>query len=291
MSTQNLYSLENSNLKASFNTLGAELISLVNKKDNQELIWQGAEGVWSRHNPILFPNVGKTYENVFLIDGETFPTSQHGFARGLDYSVTSQDDNSITFTLKDNKETLKIFPFKFTFNITYTLKDKSLNVEWEVINDDDKELSFTIGAHPAFNTWPAKRDYYLYFPGKDKLTYKLLNPESGCVESKEFELKLDNHKLQLSDELFAKDALIIDDYQISDCIIQDYNGNNVVGVKSEDFPNYGIWSSGSAPYVCLEPWMGRADDVGFKDELKNKPNVNKLKSKASFKKDYEIDVY
>ena len=29
------------------------------------------------------------------------------------------------------------------------------------------------------------------------------------------------------------------------------------------------------PFVCLEPWMGRADDIGFDKELAEKPNVNK----------------
>ena len=96
MSKDKIYTLENDNLKASFVCLGAELISLVNKSNNQELIWQGAEGVWSRHNPILFPNVGKTYENIFLIDGKTYPTSQHGFARSQTYHLTQQNENSLT---------------------------------------------------------------------------------------------------------------------------------------------------------------------------------------------------
>ena len=49
-----------------------------------------------------------------------------------------------------------------------------------------------------------------------------------------------------------------------------------VEISCEGFPNFGIWSAGDAPFVCLEPWMGRCDNTGYDKELSQKPNINVL---------------
>ena len=61
-------------------------------------------------------------------------------------------------------------------------------------------------------------------------------------------------------------------------------------MKCDGFPNFGIWSVKDAPFVCLEPWMGRCDNTGFEAELSTKDNVNKVEQGKAFKQSYSIIV-
>ena len=46
-----------------------------------------------------------------------------------------------------------------------------------------------------------------------------------------------------------------------------------------------------APFVCLEPWMGRCDDYGFTGELSEKPFINRLGLDEMFETAYTIEVF
>jgi len=105
------FHLENNFLKASFKSLGAELCSLVNIKNNTEHIWQANPKVWARHAPILFPIVEQVEKNAYRIDEREFTLSQHGFARDRQFDVENQTNDSITFLLKSDLESLKVYPF------------------------------------------------------------------------------------------------------------------------------------------------------------------------------------
>ena len=94
----------------------------------------------------------------------------------------------------------------------------------------------------------------------------------------------------MTEELFENDALIFDNTQIEEAWICHKDGTPYVGVKSEGFPSYGIWSVKDAPFVCLEPWMGRCDNIGFDKEISEKPGINKVESGAVFEKEYQIVV-
>ena len=119
----------------------------------------------------------------------------------------------------------------------------------------------------------------------------MIDISCGCANADEVHtLQLSEETYPLSDELFAKDALVVDNGQIEEAWLCHKDGTPYVGVRSEGFPNYGIWSVEGAPFVCLEPWMGRCDNAGFNAELSEKPNVNKVEAGEKFIKDYTIVV-
>ena len=90
--------------------------------------------------------------------------------------------------------------------------------------------------------------------------------------------------------MFDEGALIFDDGQITKAGITLPDGTPYVEISCEGFPNFGIWSAIGAPFVCLEPWMGRCDNTGYDKELSQKPNVNTLKPKEVFDRSYVISV-
>ena len=38
----------------------------------------------------------------------------------------------------------------------------------------------------------------------------------------------------------------------------------------------GIWTKPGARYLCIEPWHGIADPVGFSGEIWDKPGIDRL---------------
>lgn len=286
--------LENEFLYVEIAEMGAEVTRIYDKTEDNEILWEGNPVYWKRHSPVLFPNVGKTYKNRVLINGTQYPTSQHGFARDNVFTCIEAANEKASFMFRSSEETKEVYPFDFELHINYKLNKKELTVEWQVKNCGDETMYFTIGGHPAFRfakPEETKADYVLKVPGKEKLEYVLIDISCGCANVDEIHtLQLSEETYPLSDELFAKDALVVDNGQIEEAWLCHKDGTPYVGVRSAGFPNYGIWSVEGAPFVCLEPWMGRCDNVGFNAELSEKPNVNKVEAGEKFIKDYTIVV-
>ena len=83
--------LKNSRLRVEIAEHGAELMSIFDLTRNEELLWNADPAFWKRRSPILFPYVGKNWQGKALINGETYATSAHGFARDRDFICESSD--------------------------------------------------------------------------------------------------------------------------------------------------------------------------------------------------------
>ena len=66
--------LENEFLLVEIAAQGAEVTRIFNKKDETDVLWEGNPVFWCRHSPLLFPYVGKTYQNKLWIDGKQYDT-------------------------------------------------------------------------------------------------------------------------------------------------------------------------------------------------------------------------
>lgn len=286
--------LENEILSVEIAEHGAELTRIFNKKTQEEVLWEADAKYWKRHAPVLFPNVGKTYKNTVKIKDVQYPTVQHGFARDQEFQCRYVDEKKAEFLLTSTDETKKVYPYDFQLIITYILDENRINVKWEVKNPSDETIYFTIGGHPAFRFGKPeekKEDYILRFPEKEKLSYVLIDPREEAVDPTAVsELKLKQECCPVTEQLFEKDALIFDHTQIEEVWLCRKNGTPYVGVKAKGFPSFGIWSVKDAPFVCLEPWMGRCDNVGFDQELSQKENVNSVEAGESFEKEYQIII-
>jgi len=288
--------IENNFLKISVSDHGAELTGIYDKTNDREILWQADPAYWKRHAPVLFPNVGRNYKDIWRLNGKEYPSSQHGFARDSDFICTDITDTSLSFVLKSSEETLNVYPFAFALKITYTLKKHDLEVCWEVVNNDSETMFFTIGGHPAFRVpvreGESQSDYRLAFEGLDTLTYLLIDTSVGTVLADEpHTLSLENGTCSIAPHMFDKDALVFDNGQIQKAGILFPDGTPYLTLTSEGFPNFGIWSVPGAPFVCLEPWMGRCDDCGFEKPLSEKANINVLKPDEEFIKSYQITVH
>ncbi len=274
---------------------GAELCGFYDKETKREAVWQADPKHWARHAPVLFPFVGKVNGGYYTHKGVDYKIGQHGFARDMEFEFVGQTEDTVTHVLKSTEETLVKYPFAFELKITHKLEGKKLSVIWEVSNPGEDIMYFSIGGHPAFNV-PAKEgegkfDYFVKFY-EDDLTYIKIDLATGTAIADELHpLVLENRKLKITEHLFDQDALVFDDHKIKKIAIAYPDGTPYIIMDCEEIPSMGVWSiSADAPFVCLEPWIGRCDNFGFKGELKDKYSVQSLEAGKTFRAQYDITV-
>lgn len=289
-----LKTISNGQLTIKVSSHGAELCSIF--ANEKEYLWQADPTFWQRHSPILFPIVGSLWENEYRHEGITYPLTPHGFARDMKFTLISEKPDEIRFQLLSNEETLSKFPFPFCLEIGYRIKGKQIEVIWEVKNSGNKTMHFQIGAHPAFyypdfNASSEDRGYFSF--GKAENLKYILVSEKGCVNpSIDYTLKLTQGLLPLNTHTFDKDALIIENNQIHEVTL--YNKDKKAYLSLHfNAPVVGLWSppTKNAPFICIEPWYGRCDQVHFKGEYKDRDWMNHLKPGDSFNGGYIIEIH
>ena len=291
-----LYTISGYGLTATVSDAGAELMSL--QKEGKEYLWSGDPAFWGRRSPVLFPFVGQVRDKKYRFNGKEYAMGQHGFARDQVFTLAFRTDSTISFVLHENEETLSCYPFRFELEIRYELTaDAGLKVTWIVRNKEEDELYFSIGGHPAFlcpldgGDWGDCR--IRLTKAGTPLEQIRIHPitTGGNVGSSWKELKTTDGCLIPSDELFAGDALILEDSQADEAALVGPDGRPYLTLTT-DAPLLGIWSpvGKHAPFICLEPWYGRTDADDFSGELQDRAYGNMLKKGEMFTASYSVSI-
>lgn len=288
-----IYQLENNLISISVDSLGAELKSLKRKDTATEYMWCGDAAYWGRTSPILFPFVGGVKDREYRTKGKTYPMTQHGFARDMEFSLLSRESDEIWFELRSNQETLRKYPYEFLLRAGYRIQENRVDVLWEVENPGKEVLHFSIGGHPAFNCpieeGTAQTDYMLDFGRVEKVLSTGISPNGLALNTKN-EYALDDGRMAITEHTFAHDALVIEDRQTDLAALCRKDGSRYVTVTM-DAPLFGIWSpAGGAPFVCIEPWHGRCDREDFSGGLEEREWGNQAGPGETWKASYTIEV-
>lgn len=279
--------ISNEKYSATINSKGAELNSLVNKSTHREYIWEGNPEFWGKHSPVLFPIVGALKNDSYEYEGKKYSMSRHGFARDFEFEVLNNDAQSVTFELKANAATLQKFPFLFSLKIDYELIENKLVITYYINNNSNKEMPFSIGAHPAFALPNGFTNYALDFEKEEQLiTHEL---ESNLFSGATRTIELNETKLPLKYSLFEKDALVFKTLQSKRVTILE-NNTPLLSVTFEDFQSLGIWTVQNAPFICIEPWIGYADNYDSNGDLFKKEGIQILEPNREFKAQFLIEL-
>ncbi|MDR9830353.1 hypothetical protein RCJ22_32740, partial [Vibrio sp. FNV 38] len=106
---------------------------------------------------------------------------------------------------------MAIYPFSFLLEIGYRLEEKSLRVMWKVMNLSEKEMHFSIGAHPAFAIPELSGKFLQLFDPEGKPLDQFQNRIfgfGGCVTNRSEVVQTPDGFLPLSEQLFDGDALV-----------------------------------------------------------------------------------
>lgn len=279
-----MISLENDFMSIKVKKAGAELISVYDKNREKEKMWSQDPKYWNKVSPVLFPFIGLVKDGFYIYENEKYEMTKHGFLRDQVFDVLEQTEDTVLFSFKSNDATYKIFPFMHEVQIRYTLKMRSVQVAWEVFNHDTKQMYYSIGAHPAFKL-DKGFDYYFTFPN-EKRAYEV-ELEEGFVKGKK---AVELEPLLIETEKFLNDAIVFEN--INGIVLQKKDSSESVRVNFKGFPYVGLWSpiveGEMAPFVCIEPWVGIADELNSNHQIKDKLAVSYLPANKSKQYRYEM---
>lgn len=279
--------LSHNGFSATIEYRGAELTSFRSPQGN-EYMWSGDPAFWGKHAPVLFPIVGTLKNNTYQYNGTGYELLRHGFARDMEFSLTHQSENQAVFSLGFSPETLERYPFRFWLQINYRLLNNTLLIGYSVINEGDRKMPFSLGAHPAFALPGDFSDYSLEFESGSELKAFLLEQD---LLSDQFEtIALRDHRLPLSYELFKKDALILKNVSQKSVSIA-HRGNKLLTVEYDDFPHLGLWTKPGAPFLCIEPWFGYSDKTTANGNILDKEGMITLEAEGVFNTNFTIEVF
>lgn len=282
--TGQMITLENEYLKIAVNSLGAELCSCVNKKLNHELIWEANPQFWPKHSPILFPFIGKLYQENYTVNKVKYSMPKHGFVKTMQWELIAQQKELLTFKVTHNQETLKIYPYAFELLVHYQLAKDCLICTFDVINPSDQCLYFALGAHPAFNIPFIKNtlfdEYEVDFEQLENVTLIDLSKD-GFITNERTPWLSNTSKYTIKDADFKRDTLLTSDLKSTGITITHPKHAQQLIFKWENFPILALWKPLNAPFLCIEPWAGLPDEVDGKTEIMAKKHIQNIPALSS----------
>lgn len=289
-----MITLENENIKVVVKAKGAELDSLYSKETNLEYMWSGDEKFWNKKSPILFPIVGTLKQHTYYYQNKAYNLTRHGFGRDKEFTVSEQFENSATFTLTDDENTLENFPFPFRLDVTYTIDAATVRIRYRVSNKGSDNMYFSIGAHPAFRIPLEKNrhydDYYFEFEQIED-GYRWLISNDGLIEPNTVPFLINTNILPITKELFRNDAIVFKYLNSTKVKLRSNKSKHGVEVSYPGFPFIGLWAAPHADFVCIEPWCGIADSTTSKQELINKEGINLLTPEQVFERTWSVSLF
>ena len=289
-----LFTLKNEKLCLTVESLGAEMRSL-QTADGTEYLWQGNPKYWTDRAPHLFPFVGRLTNNSYKCYGKEYHMGIHGFAAGMEFSLLEQTENRLVLELKSSLLTLVQYPFDFSFRVIYTLRDKSVDISYEICNLGNETMPFGIGGHPGFNVplveGESFEDYELEFSVPCRPDRVGFSP-AVYLNGQDYEYPLREARfLDLRHSLFDEDAVILKNMARSVTLRSNRTGCGLT-VSYPDMPYLGIWHwpNTEAPYVCIEPWSSLPSRQDVIEEFACKSDLIQLTSGSIYRNTWSITV-
>jgi galactose mutarotase-like enzyme len=267
--------IASSDLSADVSTLGAELQNLCDA-DGRSLQWDGDPAIWTGRAPLLFPIVGMLAGGRYRLGAREYTMSKHGFARQASFEVVSHAADAVTMRLVANDETRAAYPFEFQLDVAFTIADAQLRIVARISNRGTDPMPASFGFHPALR-WPLpygapRADHFIRFERDEPADVRRIDG-GGLLLQQSQPTPVVGDVLALRDELFANDALIFDRLA-SRKVSYGATSGPQIEMHFEDFPMLGVWTKpGGAGFICIEPWQGCADPIGFKGEIWDKPGI------------------
>ncbi len=249
-------------------------------------------GAWPAGGmPVCFPFAGRVWHEGKL--GAYLPGSMrenkqekqrakphqmplHGFGFSSSWEVESHSESEATLTLKDSIETQKLFPWRFTAQLKYSLQptgiETSLNIRCDEIlsGADGASMPVAPGFHPYFAArHPVDRCEGYFSFAYDHLEVPALEAIAVTSEGNA------GPKKRATDLLPHGPAGIkapLHDEKIHNLIFSGLSGRKIAlgqiqlsWTKESPWRHIVCWAKPEKHFFCVEPWYGLPDAVHRKD--------------------------
>ncbi len=288
-----LHTIRNSHMSVTVSQQGAELQSILGT-DGTEYLWQGDAKYWADRAINIFPYVARLVEGSYYLDGEKHQMSIHGIAPYRRFALTHITETEMVFTLDADTDSWKEYPRDFRFSIGYRLFGDTLEVTFEVENQDEKTMYFGLGGHPGFNVPmdPGKTfsDYRIRF-GTTSTPFRV-GFSSDCFVNGTSPYQLENGTdIPLSHGLFDEDAIVLGD--IPHSVTLDTSGGHGVTVTYPGMQYLGLWHmpKTDAPYVCIEPWCSLPSQEGTIAVFEEQEDLIRLPADEIYRNVWTIQIH
>ena len=181
----------------------------------------------------------------------------HGFARQGIFEITRIDDTGFASRLIPGAEAREAYPYEYDFEVVYRFEEKELTVELRLRNNDTVPIPWSAGHHFYFNLpWiegTSRKDYEITIPAKKACRH--------AADGSLFETGLPKQR-----DSFANPELVDHiHYDLSrsvvtcECRLDQSKIEIEMGADRKPHSEYAVvtWTeSDTAPFYCIEPWMG-----------------------------------
>ena len=290
------HTIQNQYLRATIDEMGAELVSLQRLSDGHEYLWHGDARWWHGHCPILFPATGGLWNGTYRHNGVSHTMPKHGFVRQMPWQVEKNEGHSLTLRCESTHETWKFFPWPFVLHATFTLVGRQLAFTLTVVNGGDSPMYFQAGFHPAFvlpdfDETETEADAYLRLQGDDSAVLRAT--EQGCTEPDHFPVPhTADGMVPVITGTFANEALIFAENRLKAATLCNKQKQPILTVTGQA-PVWLFWSPQGVhtPFLCIEPWHGLCDPIGFEGPLTERPYINCAEPGTHWTQGFTIDIH
>ena len=288
-----VYSLKNDLLSASINSLGAELVSVLDE-GGHEYIWSG--DTWRDHAPLLFPVCGRLLDNKYTFGGVEYNMNAHGFAKASEFELVEACENKLVLKLCSCENSKSIYPFDFELVAEYTLIGNRLDARFTIKNTGKENMPYMFGWHPGF-TLAGSGDigrFCLDFMGECSPKMHPLVMKNGdptpFLSGEVIDFNLDGNIFALDENLiYSNDTLILTN-TLDKVTLFSPDTDKIVSLSySENLPYFCIWKSSkeNSRFICLEPWSDVPAD-GVTPECFETRKMSRLSSGDEVKYTYSV---
>ncbi len=261
-------------LSAGISPIGAELRDLSDAR-GERLQWNGDPAIWAGRAPILFPIIGMLQDGRYRLDGRTYAMAKHGIARHARFTTMLHQADRATLRLEADEQTRASYPFAFRLDVDFALVDSTLRMTATIHNDDARAMPASFGFHPAL-CWPLpfgqpRADHRIRFEHDEPAPIRRIDGD-GLLRPDPRPTPVVGDTLVLRDDLFVDDALIFERLRSRRLRYGARIGPRL-DVRFDDFTTLGVWTRPGADFICIEPWQGCADPVGYAGDIRDKPGI------------------
>lgn len=281
--------LENDYMKIEVSPVGAELQSLYSKKTEMEYLWQPGHDIWPHHSMLLFPNLGRIAGDRTIIGGKVYPATMHGFANDMKFEVLEANEKHILLQISATEETRKSFPYEFRLQVEFLLEEDVVIQKFRVINDDDKRVYFSLGAHPGFYCPIAidetADDYFFEFDSPQNICEVELQEGTRLLTGKRISWLQDEAEKHIGEHFFDAGPHLLEGVKADFITMKSKRSGCFVELGIKDFPYLCLWGmGGKMSIMCIEPWCGVSDSVDTDHVWETKPGIESVEVGAVFER-------